>query len=147
MMIYRHTQVGTLTLWSLGIPAALLMLSLAAGPVNPVALAAVLIILLICLLLFHSLTTMVHTDAVTVAFGPGWIRHSIPLRAIRSARAVRNPWWYGWGIRMTPRGWLWNVSGLHAVELELADGNRFRIGTDEPGRLVQAIEQATRLAR
>jgi len=147
MVIYRHTQIGTLTLWSLGIPTALLALSFAAGPANPLLASSVLVLLLICMLLFHSLTTLVSTDVVSVALGPGWIRHAVPVRAIRAARAVRNPWWYGWGIRLTPRGWLWNVSGLDAVELELTDGSRFRIGTDEPTRLVQAIEQAARLAR
>jgi hypothetical protein len=147
MVIYRHTQIGTLTLWSLGIPAALLALSFAAGGGNSLAALGVLAVFLLCMLLFHSLTTLVSTDAVSVAFGPGWIRHTIPVRVIRAARAVRNPWWYGWGIRLTLRGWLWNVSGLDAVELELTDGSRFRIGTDEPARLVQAIEQAARLAR
>lgn len=148
MVIYRHTQLGTLTLWSLGIPVAFLVLSFAAGPASPAIVSGgVLVVLLVCMLLFHSLTTQVSTDVVSMALGPGWIRHTIAVRSIRTARAVRNPWWYGWGIRLTPRGWLWNVSGLSAVELELVDGSRFRIGTDEPVRLVQAIEQAARLAR
>ena len=36
--------------------------------------------------------------------------------------------------------WLWNVSGLQAVELVLNNGKRFRIGTDEPENLVNAIQ-------
>jgi hypothetical protein len=34
---------------------------------------------------------------------------------------------------------LWNVSGLDAIELTFATGKRFRIGTDEPGKLLEAI--------
>jgi hypothetical protein len=34
---------------------------------------------------------------------------------------------------------LFNVSGLDAVEVELVDGKRIRIGTDEPQALVAAI--------
>jgi hypothetical protein len=35
--------------------------------------------------------------------------------------------------------WVWNVSGLDAVELTLRSGRRFRIGTDEPEELAKAI--------
>ena len=54
---------------------------------------------------------------------------------------MRNPWYVGWGIRLGPGYWLWNVSGLSAVELVLADDRRFRVGTDEPEALSRAIER------
>ena len=47
------------------------------------------------------------------------------------------------GIRWWGHGWLYNVSGFKAVEIELASGKRLRIGTDEPERLAQAISAAT----
>jgi hypothetical protein len=145
MVIYRHSQAGTLTRWSLGCGVALVALALLGNPAQPPIALVVLAILLSCLLVFHSLTISVSADAVVMAFGPGWIRRSVPLSSIRAVRPVQNPWWYGWGIRMTPHGWLWNVSGLQAIELELHDGSRLRIGTDEPQRLQAAIEQAKRL--
>jgi hypothetical protein len=37
----------------------------------------------------------------------------------------------GWGIRALHKGWLWNIAGLDAVELELKTGRVFRIGTDD----------------
>jgi hypothetical protein len=43
---------------------------------------------------------------------------------------------------MGPGGVIWNVSGFDAVELELDDGTRFRIGTDEPVALAAAIALA-----
>jgi hypothetical protein len=46
------------------------------------------------------------------------------------------------GIRLSPGGVLWNVSGLDAVELSLDGGRRFRVGTDEPRALAAAIAQA-----
>ena len=60
---------------------------------------------------------------------------------IRDAKAVKNRWYYGWGIRLSPHGWLFNVSGFDAVELEMANGVKYRIGTDEPDKLLAAIEQ------
>jgi hypothetical protein len=81
-------------------------------------------------------------ESVRVWFGPGVIRKRIALAEISSWRAVRNPWYVGWGIRAGPRGMIWNVSGFDAVELDLAGGRHFRIGTDEPEVLVRAIGQA-----
>lgn len=54
---------------------------------------------------------------------------------------MKNPWYYGWGIRLPPHGWLFNVSGLDAVEIELAFGRTFRVGTDRPGELAEAIQK------
>ena len=54
-------------------------------------------------------------------------------------RAVRNKWIYGWGIRRLPGGWMYNVWGLDAIELDLVSGKRFRIGTDDPDGLLAAI--------
>ena len=42
---------------------------------------------------------------------------------------------------MIPGGWIWNVSGLDAVELLLGDGRVLRVGTDEPEALSRAIAQ------
>ncbi len=56
-------------------------------------------------------------------------------------KAVRNPWYYGWGIRLTPLGWLYNVSGLSAVDVVLEDGRHVQIGTDQPEALERALHQ------
>jgi hypothetical protein len=79
-----------------------------------------------------------------VFFGPGLICRRIPLRRIREIRVVRTPWYYGWGIRLTPAGWLWNVSGLDGVEVQCDDGHRFRVGSDEPNRLAEALRREMR---
>ena len=48
--------------------------------------------------------------------------------------------------RRTQLGWMFNVSGLDAVELSLASGARFRIGTDRPGEVMVALGRVTTLA-
>jgi hypothetical protein len=53
---------------------------------------------------------------------------------------VKNQWWWGWGIRLIPGGWLYNVSGLDAVELKMKNGRVYRIGTDEPRKLAEFIQ-------
>jgi hypothetical protein len=93
------------------------------------------------LLLFSTLTVSVRDRSIDVFFGPGVIRRRIPLRRVREVRTVRTPWYYGWGIRLTPFGWLWRVSGLGGVEIQFDDGHRFRIGSDEPERLAEVLRR------
>jgi len=148
--IYRHRQWATLILAMLGISMVIIGVFFvphagASAFARP-ALASVVGVVALLAVLFHSLVVTVDRDTgepfVRVQFGLGPIRRTIPIARIVGARAVRNAWWYGWGIRLTPHGWLWNVSGLDAVELELTSGKRFRIGTNDPKRLVRAIEEA-----
>jgi hypothetical protein len=50
-------------------------------------------------------------------------------------------------MRWTPRGWLWNVSGLEAVELHMTNGTNFLVGTNEPHRLLEALAERRRAMR
>jgi hypothetical protein len=138
---YRHTQNGWPTLLALGAGLGLLgdrvrrhgltaRAALAAGALVGAG------------ILTSRLTIEVTDDALRASFGPGWPKKEVPLDEIESATPVHNPWWYGWGIRLTPSGPLWNVAGLDAVELRLRNGKRFRLGTDEPAALAGAIEAA-----
>jgi len=91
---------------------------------------------------FSSLTVTIREDYLEIRLGFSPIRKRVKLIDIESARAVRNKWYYFWGIRLTPHGWLFTVSGLQAVEIEMKRGNKFRIGTDTPQALEEAIRQA-----
>jgi hypothetical protein len=137
--VYRHTQVGHTTMIILGIALAGILYWTALTP-RPALIAAAVIIGL-AFVLFSTLTVIVRDQTVEVFFGPGLIRRRIPLDRIREVETVRTPWYYGWGVRLTPSGWLWNVSGLGGVELRFNDGSRFRIGSDEPQRLAEVLRQ------
>ncbi|MEM7347525.1 MAG: hypothetical protein AAF485_25080, partial [Chloroflexota bacterium] len=90
-------------------------------------------------LLFPTLTTQVDNKTFRLHFGFGVIYKKFRLEAIESFQIVKNPWYYGWGIRYTPRGWLFNVSGLSAIELKTTQGKTYRVGTDDPQGLAQAL--------
>jgi len=98
------------------------------------------IILLIVAALFWGLTVEVNKDVVRLYFGFGIIHRSILREHIAMVTQVRNRWWWGFGIRWTPHGWMWNISGLDAVELTYHNGKKFRIGTDEPEALLEALK-------
>jgi hypothetical protein len=142
--LYRHTQVGTLIIVALSV---VIVLGLASGigvGFRPVVLA-VTVFLAVLLVCFGTLTVSVDHAHLVARFGPGPFRKKFPVSEIRNVRRVRNKWYYGWGIRLTPHGWLFNVSGFDAVEIELASGRKARIGTDEPRELVAAIRRAAGL--
>ena len=138
---YRHTQVGYLMIAVLSAGVLGLTASIAFGN-GPKVLVVVIAILALCLLLFPTLTAVVQDNRLRCFFGIGLIRREIPVPTILAVSVVRNPWTYGWGLRLIPGGWLWNVSGFDAVELQLQNGKVFRIGTDEPDALRTAIANA-----
>ena len=107
---------------------------------------AVLIILGFCLVLFMKLTVEIDEDVLEIRFGLELIRKKFSLKNIESCQVVKNPWYYGWGIRLTPHGWLYNVSGFYAIELKMITGKKYRIGTDVPDALEKAIRQFIRKA-
>lgn len=142
MSNYRHVQVG----WVVIIPVlfvfavVLVMTAFPAKTTGAIPLVAVFVV--VVLSLFSTLNVTVAEDRVQCRFGVGLIRRHIRMADVQRVEAVRNKWYYGWGIRLTPHGWLWNVSGLDAVELTFTNGKKFRIGTDEPERLLDAIRAA-----
>lgn len=139
---YKHTQIGYLMLAfiSVGILLVLNYFYLS-GKTNPFLLV-ILAALVLCLLLFCVLSVKVDDEEVSLSFGVGFIRKRFQLSEIESHSAVRNPWYYGWGLRRIPIGWLYNVSGLDAVEIAMMDGRKFRIGTDDPTGLDAAMGAA-----
>jgi hypothetical protein len=100
----------------------------------------VILIGLVGAALFWGLTVEVNKDVVRLYFGFGIIHRSILREHIAMVTQVRNRWWWGFGIRWTPHGWMWNMSGLDAVELTYHNGKKFRIGTDEPEALLEALK-------
>ena len=142
-MTYKHTQTGWVTLAVCGVLLIFLMAVAAHMPeprARPMMLVVGIPILLIVVVLFGSLTVTVDDAVITVQFGPGIIRKKISLSDVASCSPVRNAWWWGWGIRLIPGGWLYNVSGLDAVELKMKNGRVFRVGTDEAQRLADFIQ-------
>ncbi len=91
------------------------------------------------MLLFSRLTVTVTNEIIVTSFGLGWPKHTEKVSDVLAAHEVRNSWIQGWGIRKISGGWMYNVSGYDAVELDLASGKKFRVGTDEPTNLAATI--------
>lgn len=138
---YQHTQRGETMLQILMgvavVGAAVAVLSHPKG--SFVGAVPLLLVLGAIGFLFSSLTVTVTGEEVRWQFGPGLWTHRIARADIVKAEPTRTKWWYGYGIRITRRGWLFNVSGLDAVAVTQKSGRVTLIGTDEPQRLAAAL--------
>ena len=100
------------------------------------------VILGIVYALFHSLTVRVSRSDIALSFGVGLIRKQFPIGDISSASIVQNRWYNGFGIRKIRGGWLYNVSGFDAIEIQLKNERKYRIGTNQPKELLATVESA-----
>ncbi len=144
-MPYRHVQNAPRMYLICGFGAVLGFVGIAAGDeldVGRWAFLALAVLLVVTGLVIARLTVTVGEHAVTASFGWGWPSRRIELDEINTACAVRNSWWHGWGIRKVSHGWMYNNAGRDAIALTLRSGKAFRIGTDQPGELLAALERA-----
>ncbi|RKU11618.1 hypothetical protein C6502_07950 [Candidatus Poribacteria bacterium] len=137
---YKHTQIGYFLATVYSIVVLFLGYLNIMANFHPLTLIG-LIIVLIVLGTFSRLTVTVDDQVIRIHFGLKIIRKTFPLKEIETFRVVKNPWYYGWGIRFTPRGWLFNVSGFSAIELRMKNGKLYRIGTDEPDNFAAALDE------
>ncbi len=143
-VLYRHTQTGYITAIGLGFAAA----SQAVTLVNAVrrhkprawVYAPGIVVTAGLAWAFSALTVEITGETLAVSFRRGLLLRTIDLAAVRSVEQMRAPWYWGWGMRLTSRGWLYNVQGRDAVRLDVEGGRGVLIGTDEPVRLAAAIE-------
>ena len=143
-MRYEHIHVGYVTGGALvaALPLIYYAFMVEDGELRPFA-YAMLGGFGVLAVLFSSLTVTVTDQELVFYFGPGFWTRRFALDDIVSAEVVRNSALYGWGIRYTPHGWLYNVSGLWALEVTIRGEEQLRIGTDEPEALKQALDKAT----
>lgn len=138
---YRHRQFGSFMVAAMAVAVVAIIALLGPGAAHP-AMLIVFAALLLVAVVFSSLTVQVSASSLVFWFGPGVLRKQVPLAEVAGVEVVRSPWYWGAGWRLTPRGMLYSVSGLDAVEITRKDGSRFRLGTNQPERLARALSDA-----
>lgn len=154
MTPYKHTQIGYFMLFVTSAVLALFVWLQMTARAEPPSydsgtnffVTATMALILFTLASFATLTVVIDKQSLNIRFGWGIFRKKFPLTEIATASKTKNRWYYGWGMRVWfwPKMWIFNVSGFDAVELTLRNGRVYRIGTDEPEKLVAALKQATR---
>ena len=144
MTVYEHSQKAFWTFYALALPALIYLLI---GAFSSAAQTSWIVasVLLLLPFFFWKLTIKIDQETLQASFGIGLIRKTVPVANIVSCEPIRIRWWWGWGIHLTPYGWLYNVSGFAAVVITLRNGGRFCLGTDQPDELVAAIRRVASL--
>lgn len=94
-----------------------------------------------------SLRVFVRDDGIRIIFFPLHLKglvipyDRIARFYVRKYRAIRE--YGGWGIRFGPGGKAYNVKGSLGLQLELSDGEKILIGSQQPERLASAIVAAS----
>ncbi|NVJ59567.1 MAG: hypothetical protein HWE27_04210 [Gammaproteobacteria bacterium] len=137
-MDYQNKQTGTALLF-VTVSIAVIILVLAPDSRDYVLWPAIITLGLVSFL-FHSLNIKVSDNEINWSFGPGFWKKTLKITDIKSVRVINTKWYYGLGIRYIPSGWLYTVSGTTAVQLELNDGTKINLGTNDSENLVNVIE-------
>ena len=151
MTTYKHTQIGYLMLFvTLAVLALFVWVYIMALAEPPsvdsgpnFAFSAIMVLILFILASFSTLTVLINENYLRIKFGYGIFARKFALNQIARAQAVKNHWYYGWGVKVWfwPYMWIYNVSGFDAVEIIMRNGKIYRIGTNAPGELEAAIKQ------
>jgi hypothetical protein len=150
-MAYRKTQIGWWPIAIFAIPLVLLLFDYffqwRNRPLTTISLLLSISLLVLIVLLFYKLTVETAEDAIRLSYGIGLIRITLKIDEFLSANVVKTPWYYGLGIRITPKGMLYNIQGTKAVLLEYMHKGELKtvlIGSPEPEKLKRNLESQLR---
>ncbi|MEQ8714238.1 MAG: hypothetical protein RIC80_14550 [Cyclobacteriaceae bacterium] len=143
---YHESQVGWLFL-SLMSPV-LLFLAIAyyqqwgsKPPTAPVFYPTIALLIGVCLL-FYRMETSISYRNIKIRYGVGLIKLTPQFDELIAVTVTRIPWWYGVGIRITPKGWLYSIQGLGVVLLTYRKGSlreSIMIGSAKPEELKKSL--------
>ena len=103
------------------------------------------LLFLLCLACFNKITITITKTTLSFSMGIGLIKKTYQLSDIKSCTPIKNNIINGWGIRRILGGWLYNVSGFQAIELQFKNENKIiRIGTNKPDEVVAEVKKFIR---
>jgi hypothetical protein len=141
---YRHTQFGALTIIIL-LSVGLLIVRITLSMIDEGrALAAIVTIslFLLILALFYALTVQISNGNLKFWFGIGLVSKTYSLNEIQSTKEVKDPWYYFWGVKSIPGGWLYAIAPGDALEIVFKNGKIVHLGTNQSKKLKQALDAA-----
>lgn len=146
-MIYRKTQIGGWLIVFFTIPILWLVFAYfqhwGSRPLTELSLAFAIILLTLIVLLFYRLTVEVKNNRIRLTYGIGLIKITLKIDELISTRVLKTPWYYGLGIRITPKGMLYNIQGSRAVLVEYMHKGELKtvmVGSAEPEKLKEILD-------
>ena len=142
---YKHTQFGALTIIIL-LLAGLLIVPVTLSMIDDGRLLVAIVTIsfyLLGLALFNALTVQISDGKLKFWFGMGLISKTYSLNEIQSTKEVKDPWYYFWGVKAIPGGWLYASAPGNALEIVFKNGKIIHLGTNQSNKLKQALDAAT----
>jgi len=94
-------------------------------------LAFIPIMIVLC---FFSLRVVIDYDLLVTTYGVGLITRSVPFELIQSYEVVPN----------MSLSWVYSPTQEYVLKIFLRNGDSFRIGVGDPGRLMELISSSLR---
>lgn len=94
--------------------------------------------------LFYKLTIEFDESTLKLIYGIGLIRIKFKIDELEYIEIIKTPWYYGLGIRVTPKGMLYNIQGSKAISIKYIRNGKSKsvmVGTPEPELLKRVIEE------
>lgn len=145
---YQYTQYGAF-MFVVFIITGILIGVVADAILAEGRVTAAIIMIFIYLLgisLFYSFTVQVTESKIKFWFGIGLFRKTYAISEIKSTREVKNPWYYFWGVKSIPGGWLYAIAPGDALEIILKNGLIIHVGTNQPNTLRKVVNAAIKQA-
>ena len=95
-------------------------------------------------LLFYKLTIEIRSSGLRLIYGIGIVSIAIDIDQLKQVESIKTRWYWGLGIRITPKGMLYNIQGLKAVRLEYISKGKHKkvmVGSPEPEKLALRLKQ------
>ena len=149
MYVYEYTKKAIALRWFYGLYALFILALSVYGLINKEfgcfnVIGGVLIsgVFVYLLLFTTSLTVRVTSTEIQIICGIGYPKKSFSAEEILNVMQVRNRGFQRHGFnRRIPKGRNFSINNPDAVELQLRNGRKCRIGTDEPKQLLAAIQK------
>lgn len=147
-MEYKHKEIGWFVIAMMSLSVFLLIAGyLTIVNFDETILLIIASFLFIITLLFYKLTVRISQSAIQLIYGVGIIRINLNIDQLESVEVTRTPWYYGLGIRFSPKGMIYNIQSLNAVKINLSKNGKSKtlfIGSPHPEAVIRAIaENAT----
>jgi len=150
-MQYKNSQTGWIMIGLFSLISIQITVSFLRFGTNHLPLGVfigLLALTIAVILTFFRLTIKADEKCIHVIFGIGLMHIKICPETVSEVKVVKTPWYYGLGIRITPRGMLYNVHGSKAVQITYkdvrsSDGKHKTviIGTNDPEPLKDFIQK------
>lgn len=103
-----------------------------------------LFVFILILINFYKLKIRVDDTGINILYGIGLIHIKLQPGSITSVQTVKTSWLYGFGIRITLKGMLYNIQGRDAVRISYVEDGKSKtvtIGSEDPDKLKTFLEK------